>query len=196
MAKSSRVALKLGVKPGKLVRFSFLHVHKAHLNSESNKEEYSVQLLIPKTNTEDVKGLKDAVAACLKAEFTDQKKKVPPGAWICLRDGDTDTKTNGDSYGDAAKGHYVLNAKADLDHKPKVVGTVKIDGEPQPIGPEEIKSGDWGRVAVNLYGYSKGKGGVGCGLDVLQRVQEGEALGSSVSAKDAFGEYDDEDDVL
>lgn len=188
----------LGGTKGKLVRFSFLNVHTARLNTESEKMEFSVSALIPKTNVEDIKFLKGAIAALLKSTFTDQKKPIPKAHWNPLRDGDTDTKQSGQPYGEEAKGHYVLNCKSSEDYPPGVVGTTKgADGKLLRIGKADIKSGDWGRVDITLYGYAKGTGGVGVGLNSVQLVQEGEALSGGRSADDAFGAFDDaEDDVL
>ena len=186
----------LGGTKGKLVRFSYLNVHKARLNTESGKMEHGVTALIPKTNTEDVKFLKDAIKALLKATFTDQKKPIPPGHWNPLRDGDTDTKQNGNAYGEEAKGHYVLNCKSGEEYPPGVVGTTRTAGDKLArIGVADIKSGDWGRIDNSLYGYTKGTGGVGIGLNSVQLVQEGEALSGGRSADDAFGGFED-DDVL
>lgn len=194
--KLPRKDLTLGGVPGKLVRFSFVHVFETHTNSESGKDEYGTQLLIPKTNTEDVKAIQDAVAAIKKEMFTDRKKPVPPKFWNPLRDGDKDVKNIGESFGPAAEGHYVLSTKADPKYPPKVVGTQRDEkGKLIPI-TSGVKSGDYGRVGITLYGYTKGDSGVGGGLRTFQLVQEGESLGSQADADADFGSYEDEQNVL
>jgi hypothetical protein len=191
------IKLVLGGTPGKLVRFSHLNAHTPRQDkfSKEPKLQYSCAFLIPKTNVEDVKAIRAAVADCLKAEFTDKKKPIPPGHWNPLRDGDKDTKEDGTAYGDEVKGHYLINSKTSEDYPPVVVSTTKgADGKLLRIGKADIKSGDWGRAEITLYGYNFKAGGVGAGLNKVQLVQEGESLGGSGgSADDAFGQFEDED---
>ena len=203
--KSLRIKLILGATKGKLVRFSHLHVFSPRLNKESGKLDYSLAVLIPKTNTEDIAAVKKAIAELTAAEWTSKKKKLPPNFWNPLRDGDTDTKQNGDPMAAECKGHMVLNVKTsatDADGNdmpaPNVVGIVKdAQGKLVKLGSREVKSGDWGRVGVHMGAYVKGNGGVGGYITNVQRVQEGEALSSHASAEDDFGDFtDDEEDAL
>ena len=194
------IKVVLGGTPGKLVRFSYLNVHtpKQDNFSKEPKLNYYCTHLIPKMNDEDIKAVRAAVAECLKAEFTDKKKPIPPGHWNPLRDGDKDTKEDGSAYGDEAKGHFILNSKTSEEYPPSVVGTTRgADGKLLRIGKADIKSGDWGRAEITLYGYSFKAGGVGAGLNKIQLVQEGESLGGNgSSAEDVFGAFDDEEGVL
>jgi Protein of unknown function (DUF2815) len=194
--KNPRIDLTVGGEPGGLVRFSYAHVFNTHTNSNNGKEEYSVSLYIPKTAVVTVKAIRDWVVATKKAMFTDRKKPVPPSFWNPLRDGDTDVKQSGEGFGPAAAGHYVLNAKADAEHPPKVVGIERgTDGKLLRI-TEGLKSGDYGRAGITLYGYVTGDSGVGCGLRTIQLVESGEALGSTADADADFGDYVDQPDVL
>jgi len=191
------IKVVLGGTPGKLVRFSYLTVHTPRQDrfSKVPKLQYSCTFLIPKTNVEDVKLVKAVVAECLKVTFTDKKKPIPPGHWNPLRDGDKDTKEDGRPYGDEAKGHYLINSKTSEDYPPSVVSTTKgADGKLLRIGKAEIKSGDWGRAELALYGYADKAGGVGAGLNKVQMVQEGEALSGGTSADEAFGRFEDEEE--
>lgn len=195
--KLPRVDLTLGgAGAGKLVRFSYVHIFETHTNSESNKDEYGIQILIPKTNVEDVKAIQGAIAQIKKEMFADRKKPVPPEFWNPLRDGDKDTRQNGESFGAAAEGHYVLSSKASEDRQPKIVGTQRGEGGKLLALTSGVKSGDYGRLGITLYGYTKGKSGVGCGLRTVQMVQVGEALGSEADPDADFGGFEDEPDVL
>lgn len=192
--KIPSIKVILGAQKGKPVRFSYLHVHEAKLNSESKKMEYSVAVLIPKDNTEDIKAVKDAIEKLKKQQWPDAKKKVPPGFWNPLRDGDEDTKQDGSPYGAECKGHYVLNCKSDEDKQPNVVGTTRgEDGKFNTLGKSDIRSGDWGRVSANLYVYIKGTGGVGAGLSSVQLTRKGEPLAGNHSAEEDFGDFDDDE---
>jgi hypothetical protein len=195
--------LILGSTKGKLVRMSYLHAHTPRMNNQSNKMECSTAVLIPKTNVEDVAAVQALIAKLTKAAFFDEKtKKIVKGPqfWSPMRDGDVDTKQDGSPYGAECKGHYIINAKSSEDAKgnvtlPKVVGTTKMaDGKLKPLLESEIKSGDWGRVGINFKPYTKGTGGIGTYLSTIQLVLEGESLGSSASAEDDFGQFEDQED--
>ena len=199
--KLPRTDVTLGTVPGELVRFSYFNLITPRPDNFSKEVPaplmYNAQLLVPKTNATDVKLVRDFVASMKKEVFTDKKKPVPANFWNPLRDGDTDTKENGDSYGPAAAGHYVLTVKADAEHAPKVVGTQKGEDGKLIRLTGGFKSGDYGRAGISLYGYEfKGKWGVGCGIRTAQLVQEGEALGSEADPDAEFGEFDNEGDVL
>jgi len=199
--KLPRYDALLGGKGAPLVRFSYVHVFETHTNSESNKDEYGIQLLIPKAGADgksnpDVKVLQDLIAKIKKETFPDKKKPVPPAFWNPLRDGDTDTRQNGEGFGPAAEGHFVLSSKSSEDRQPKVVGTTRGEGGKLLPLDSGVKSGDYGRVGITLYGYTKGNSGVGCGLRTVQLVEVGEALGSEADPDADFGEFDDEPDVL
>lgn len=193
--KAKRIKLIVGATKGKLVRFSYLNVHEPRLNKESGKTEYSVAVLIPKTNTEDIAALKHAIEDLKKDTWLDDGKKIPPLFWNPLRDGDKDTKQDGSPLDASCKEHFVLNCKTGEDSTPTVVGTQKGgDGKYLPIGKSAVKSGDWGRVSINLGAYLKGTGGVGAYLSNLQFVQQGDPLGNKSSAEDDFADFDDDGD--
>lgn len=194
--------LILGATKGKPVRFSHLHVFEARLNTESGNNEFSTAVLIPKENVEDIKAIKAAIELQKKLTWLDEKKKIPPQFWNPLRDGDTDTKQNGDPYGEEAQGHYLLNCKSGEDSPPEVVGTTRVRDEKTGkvkfarLDKGDIKSGDWGRVSVNLTAYIKGTGGVGAYINSVQKTEDGEPLANRSSADDDFGQFDDADDDL
>jgi hypothetical protein len=200
--KSLRVKLILGATKGKPVRFSYLNVFKAKLNTESGKYDFSVAVLIPKTNTEDVAAIKAAIKDLQQDMWLSKKKPLPPKFWYPLRDGDTDTKQNGDSLGEAAKGCYVLNCKTGAEDEegnpkdpPEVIGTQKDErGRRVALTRREVKSGDWGRVSINMGAYTKGTGGAGAYLNSVQKTKAGDPLANVSSAEDDFGSFEDEED--
>lgn len=190
-----KVNLLLGGTKGKLVRFSYLHVFTPQLNTQSGEMKFSVLVMIPKTNTEDIAAVKKAVEDFKRQTWLSQGRKVPPNFWNPLRDGDVDTKQDGSDYPPECKGHYLLNCSADEDHPPDVAGIVKgPDGKLQRLGKRDIKSGDWGRIKLQLYVYVKGNTGVGAGVLSLQKVKDGEPLATSANADADFAGFDDEDD--
>ena len=195
--KVPSIKLILGATKGKPVRFSYLHVHEAKLNSESGNMEFSVAALIPKANVEDITAIKGAITKLQKEMWLDEKKKVPPQFWNPLKDADVDTKQNGESFGEETKGHYILNCKTGEDSPPDAVGTTRdAKGAFTPLAKNQVKSGDWGRISVNMGVYTKGTSGVGAYLNRVQLLASGEPLSSRGSAEDDFGDFDDFDDPL
>jgi hypothetical protein len=95
---------------------------------------------------------------------------------------------NGGEYGDECKGHYVLNASSK--NKPGVV-----DAALQPIiEPTEFYSGCYGRASLNFFAYNQaGNRGIGCGLNNLQKLADGEPLGGKSRPEDDFSDEADDD---
>lgn len=195
-------SVRLGGVKGELVRFSHLHVFKPHLNTQSKKLEYSVQLLIPKTNKED-KALLDAAYAEQVEHYKKIDGKPGPEFHNPIKDGDKMADSKGRPK--PMPGLWVVSAKTyaktkegDDNDPPGVVGIERdAEGQLKPIGERQVKSGDWGRASINLKFFTEGKGGVGVYLNSLQKVRDGEPLGSRKSASEEFADFDDDDeDVL
>lgn len=189
----TRVILGKGQFP---VRFSFLHAHVPQPKTDDNGNKvidedtgevvkmYSTQVLIDKRDTEG-KAACDAAIAAVIAEYF--KGKKPANLKLPLRDGDEEWEEKGE----AVKGHWFFNCSSR--NKPNVVGTKKdeLTGKLIPLGPDEIKSGDYGRITVNFYGFDVKNKGVAAGLGNIQKTKDGEALGSTRSADDDFGDISD-----
>jgi hypothetical protein len=53
----------------------------------------------------------------------------------------------------------------------------------------------YGRASISFYAFnSSGNRGIACGLNNLQKIRDGEPLGSRSSAQDDFADVDDDDD--
>jgi len=162
------------------VRFTYFSALSARKNEMNGKEEFSTQVLVPKSDTETVKALKAAAKAALDAKFGD---KIPPKIKSPLRDGDTETKGDGSLLGDEYKGHFFFNAKAQ-----KKPGAVDSNGN-DLIGKDDIVSGDFGRLSLNAYAYDQaGNRGVSFGINHIMLEKKGTPLGiAKSSAADDFG---------
>jgi len=68
----------------------------------------------------------------------------------------------------------------------------------QPIlTRSEVYSGVYGRASINFYAFnSNGNRGIACGLNNLQKIRDGEPLGSRTSAEDDFADFVEDDDFL
>lgn len=194
MAEKLDTRITLG-SPKYPVRFSYAYLYEARESDDEDddgnkKMFFSTMVLIDKRDTDTVSKLKSLINEVIKAEFQGKSTNLK----LPLRDGDEEA----DDKGDYVKGHYFFNCKSKK--KPQVVGTEKNDltGKLEPIGPgeepDEFKSGDWGRVSVNLYAYGKEAGskskGVAVGLGNVQKLKDGEPLSASRSADYDFGDLD------
>lgn len=162
------------------VRTSYFSALQSRKNEMNGKDEYSTQILIPKTDTATISALKAAAKEALTAKFGD---KVPKNVRNPLRDGDTETKNDGSPLGKEYAGHFFCNVKSTT--KPGAIDTHGND----LIGSDDIVSGDYVRVSLNAYAYSQaGNNGVSFGLNNILLVRKGEPLGGSKpSAASDFG---------
>ena len=73
-----------------------------------------------------------------------------------------------------------------------------VDKHVQPIlDQSEVYSGCYGKVSITFYAYnSNGNKGIAAGLVNVQKLRDGEPLGSRTNAKDDFEAVEDEDDFL
>jgi hypothetical protein len=162
------------------VRTSYFSGLQSRKNEMNGKDEFSTQILIPKTDKETLTALKAAAKEALVAKFGD---KVPKNVRNPLRDGDTETKTDGSPLGREYAGHFFCNVKSTT--KP---GAIDAHGN-DLIGSDDIVSGDYVRVSLNAYAYSQaGNNGVSYGLNNILLLKKGQPLGGAKpSAADDFG---------
>ena len=162
------------------VRFSYCNVSKARRNELNGKDEFSTQILVPKDDTDTINAIKAAAKEAIKAKWGD---KVPAKIRNPLRDGDTEMKSDGVTpLGDEYKGHWFMNVKAT-----KKPGLIDAQGN-ELIGPDDIGSGDYGRVSANAYAYDQaGNRGVAFGLNNVLLLEKGTSLGGT--RKSAFEDF-------
>lgn len=166
-------------------RLSYTHLFsKFSHDGDPDKGKYMTNVLIPKSERETVKAIKDAIEAAKNAGIAGKwHGKEPKKLEQPLRDGDIDRED--DVYSD----HYYINAKCAT--RPGV-----IDRNRTPIvDEEEIYSGVWALVSVTFYPYEvSGKKGVAVGLNNVMKFKDGERLGGRSSAESDFADIDTEDD--
>ncbi|ASB66975.1 hypothetical protein S101413_03558 [Bacillus velezensis] len=60
------------------------------------------------------------------------------------------------------------------------------------IDSEELYSGCYGRVSINFYAFNTaGNKGIACGLNNIQKLEDGDYLGGRSRAEDDFDALDD-----
>ena len=160
-------------------RASYVYVFQPRTSQLSGKEEYSITLLIPKTDRETMGRMKSAMDTAKEAKW---HGKEPPGMQLPIHDGDRD-KPNGGSYGDECRGHWVLNVKTK--DRPGVVDA----NNNKILDPTEFVSGDYCRVSLNAFAYDNARKGLSFGLNNIQVIAKGEPLSSRSRPEDDFADY-------
>ena len=169
------------------VRFSFVNVFEARAFGENTEAKYSVMLLIPKTDTATLSRMRAAIdAAAQKGLQTKFGGKMPTILKTTLKDADKDTNQDGDTLASVwpeTAGHYVINVSSKT--QPQVV-----DANLNPIiNPTEFYSGCYGRASINFFAYNNsGNKGISAGLNNLQKLEDGESLGSITTAEQDFAD--------
>lgn len=166
-------------------RFSYAHIFEPD-SINGSEPKYSVSCIIDKNDTETIAKIKKAVETAKEEGKGKWGGKIPTNLKLPLRDGDIDRPDD-----EAYAGSYFLNANSR--QAPQVV-----DNRVQPIlDQSEVYSGCYGRVSVTFYAYnSNGNKGVAAGLGNVQKLRDGEPLGSRVNAADEFDAVEAEDDFL
>ena len=167
------------------VRLSYCNLFQPRSNQPNQEPKYSVTVLVPKSNTQAKAAIDAAINYAIEQGVSKSWNGVrPPQPSICIHDGDGARPSDGMPYGEECKGHWVFTASSKADRAPFVV-----DANVQPILQQaEVYSGMYGRVNVSFFPYnSSGKKGIGCGLNGVQKLRDGEPLGGQISAEEAFG---------
>lgn len=169
------------------VRLSYcnLFVPKPPFNNPAGEPKFSTTILVPKSNLQAKAAIDAAINAAIEEGVGKCWKGVrPPVPAICVHDGDGARPSDGSPFGEECKGCWVFTASCKSERVPFVV-----DGNVQPIIQQsEIYSGVYGNISVSFFAYeNSGKKGIGCGLNGFQKTRDGEPLGNSISAAEAFG---------
>ena len=172
---------------GKDTRWSYANVWEPKsINGSTPK--YSVSLIIPKSDKVTIEKIKKAIEAAYRegeAKLKGNSKILPPLSAIKtpLRDGDLE-RPDDPTYANS----YFINANSAT-----APGIVDIDLNPI-LNRSEVYSGVYGRASVSFYAFnSNGNRGIACGLGNLQKIRDGEPLGSKASAEDDFASLEDND---
>lgn len=175
------------------VRLSYANIFEPK-SINGSEPKYSVSLIIPKSDTQMVETINQAIQNAIERDKGKWNGKVPANLKLPLRDGDEE-RPDDEAYANS----YFINANSTK--APAVVGTKRdrLTGKAIQLGEDEVYSGCYGRVSINFYGFNaSGNKGVACGLGNIQKVADGERLGGGSTAEEdfEFEEVDVEDDFL
>lgn len=168
------------------VRFSYANVFEPQ-SVNGSEPKYSVSLIIPKSEKKTLDKINKAIEAAKKDGVSKLGGKIPANLKTPLRDGDLD-RADDEAYADS----FFINANSKV--KPGIV-----DKDLQAIiDPTELYSGCYGRASIVFYAYNaNGNKGIACGLQNLQKLEDGEPLGGKTRAEDDFEAVDDDaEDIL
>jgi hypothetical protein len=165
---------KVKVVTGK-VRFSYANVFAPKASVEGGTPKYSVSIIIPKSDKETIAKLQKAFEETKASSAGYFGGAVPKNLKGGLRDGDAEKEDP------AYEGCYFINANSV--QKPGVV-----DQDLNPIlDQSEFYSGCYGRASITFYPYNaQGSKGIACGLNNVQKLEDGEKLGGSTTAAADF----------
>ena len=164
------------------VRLSYVHVWQPQAPQGGGEPKYSVTLLIPKSDVNTLNAIYAEMESVKQAGISSAwGGNLPPIVKIPLYDGDG-VRPSGEPFGEECRGHMVITASSKT--QPAVV-----DLNVQPIlNQSDVYSGCYARVNINFFAYNQaGNKGLGCGLNCIQKVGDGEPLSGGVSAQEAFG---------
>lgn len=184
---SNKANNPLKVITGPSTRWSYANVWEAK-SINGGTPKFSVSLIIPKSDTKTVEKIKAAIKAAYnegQAKLKGNSRSVPPLTAIKtpLRDGDTE-RPDDPAYADT----YFINANSAT-----APGIVDVDRNPV-LTCSEVYSGVYGRASISFYAFnSNGNKGIACGLNNLQKVRDGEPLGSKASAEADFTTEDNDE---
>jgi hypothetical protein len=165
---------KVKIVTGK-VRFSYANVFVPKASVEGGTPKYSVSILIPKSDKEGVAKLQKAFEDCKTANAAFFGGSVPKLLKGGLRDGDAEKED------EAYAGHFFINANSA--QKPDIVDV----NRESLFDQNDFYSGCFGRASITFYPYNaQGSKGIACGLNNLQKLEDGEKLGGGSSAAADF----------
>lgn len=190
MSAQKKVNNPMKVITGPNTRWSYCNIWQAK-SINGGTPKYSVSLIIPKSDKVTITKIKKAVEAAYhegEAKLRGSGRTVPALSALKtpLRDGDTERPDDA-----AYANSYFVNANS-------ATAPGIVDADRQPIiDTSEVYSGVYGRASINFYAFnSNGNRGIACGLNNLQKIRDGEPLGSKSRAEDDFADEDDGEDFL
>lgn len=160
-------------------RLSFPVLKEAKAFEDKGEAKFSLTMIFPKA--EDISAIKRAVNDALhkkwpNAKTADDVARMRIRNPIC--DGDEKVEEWGESYKDA------IYIRASTMLRPEM-----LDKFRKPLDPDSFYAGCFCRAVIHAFAYdTKGNRGVTVGLDGVQFVRDGEALGSRAAVKGLFPE--------
>jgi hypothetical protein len=168
------------------VRMMYANVFVPTSMEEGGKKKYNVCLAIPKSDKKTIA----AIQAAINQAYENGKEKLGNKKLAQiktpLKDGDID-RPEDENFANC------MYMNANSVRKPGIV-----DENVQAImDSDEFYSGCYGRASINLYAFAVPTNkGIACGLNNLQKLEDGDNLEGGSSAEQDFGAASDDDDLM
>lgn len=170
------------VVTGSKTRFSYANVWEPR-KFKGDRAKYSICLIIPKEDGETLSKVEQAIAEAYrqgeeKLKGADGRVVPLSSLTLPLRDGDMDKRE------DSVYHHaYYINARSDM---PPGIVDKNLNRITEKSG---FYSGCYGRASIHFYAFNyDGKMGIACGLNNLQKLADGPALGNWSTPEEDFGD--------
>jgi len=168
-----RRILIMSSEPTKIVtgkiRLSYVHLAAPHAVQPGNTPKYSASILIEKRDALTLQKVEQAIAAAIQVGITKKWGGKRPGKLqLPLHDGDTE-RPEDPAYANC----MYLNAYALK--QPGIVGP----SLQRILDLSEVYSGCYARVNLSFYPYNRPGNGIAVGLENVQKLAEGPALGAA-----------------
>lgn len=174
-----------------ICRLSYPHIWSPKATVEGGKEKYSACLIIPKADTKTVTAIKTAIKAALVEEWPNEKTRPIDKIKNPLKDGDGALNKAGQQRPETVD-CYTINPTSV--QQPGIIGPDKQD----LIDQKKLYAGCYVRAQLAFCAYNLPTSkGIGCYLNNIQLIKDGESLGGRDRAQDVFDEFmpaGDEDD--
>lgn len=178
MATRERVKLDM-VLP--MARANYAYVFKPRASDEPGKEgSFSITLAIPKDDDNNPEeAINDMILEAARSKWGAEADKWLERGKIAspLHDGD-------DNDDESMHGHWLITARRKESFGPPGI----VDARVMPIvNQTDFYSGCICYASVSFFPYeNKGKKGIGCGLNNLQKVRDGDRIGGKTDPKQDF----------
>lgn len=162
---------------------SYVHLFAKYEPKDGGDGKYMANVLIPKSETETINALNQAIEAAKKAGIVSKwGGKLPKKLDMPLRDGN---EKDDAVYEDCLFVNAKSNNRVSITDK----NNVPI------VDEEEVYSGMYAFVSVSFYPYDKnGNRGIACSLNGIKKYKDGERLGGGGSGEADLADIDMEDD--
>lgn len=163
------------------VRFSYANVWEPK-SINGSEPKYSVCIIIPKTDKETLKKINAAIEEAKKEGISKLGDKIIDNFKTPLHDGDVERLED-----EAYAGSYFINANSNT--KPGIVNK----SVQAIVDQSQFYSGCYGRASLVFYAYNtEGNQGIACGLQNLQKLEDGEMLSGHSSPEEDFGAVEED----
>lgn len=164
----------------KNVRLAYMHLIEPRAAAEGAEKKYSVTVIVPKTDKENLSAISAASKAAKEGRWG---AKLPPNLRSPVRDGDEKDADGNFVRGEEFRNAYYMNVAS----KKPVDVKIMMGGKLVNCPPEHMVSGYYGSVMANLYAYEAvGNKGVSAGLNGLTITKRGEPLGRRLDWEQAM----------